>query len=243
MILKKWRDENPKRQIILSTFLLDQFEVTTREYQECVRSRNCTSAISNYPQMRGLDQPQLKVNWFQARDYCQKKGKRLPTEAEFEAASRGPEGEVYPWGNQKADCERAVIFTHLGRGCTQAFGKNGNTQRVGSRPAGRYGLYDMAGNAHEWVNDWYEKDYKKCEEDCLVQDIREYPRSLPRQEPQRNPKGPCQGKDECPGYAEKSVKGGSWYWHWDWARASKRRSYLPLNDPPHHFGFRCARSL
>ena len=224
---KKWRDENPEHQVALSTFLIDKFEVTTREYQGCVKKQGCASVISNYPQMRGLDQPQLKVNWFQARDYCLKKGKRLPTEAEFEAASRGIKGEVYSWGNEKADCQRAVIFTHLGRGCTRAFGKNGSTQKAGSRPPGRYGLYDMTGNAHEWVNDWYEKDYKKCGESCLG----------------RDPLGPCQGKDECTGYTEKSVKGGSWYWDWDWARASKRRAYPPLNKPPHHFGFRCALSL
>ena len=223
----KWRDENPAHEVVLSTFLIDQFEVTTREYQNCVKRRACTPAVSNYRQMRGLNQPQLKVSWYQAREYCQKHGKRLPTEAEFEAASRGPGGEMYPWGNEKADCERAVIFSGPGRGCTSAFQDQGNTAAVGSRKAGRYGLYDMAGNAHEWVSDWYERDYKKCAENCFG----------------RDPQGPCQGEDNCPGYEKRSVKGGSWYWSHEWARASKRRAYHPSNQPPHHFGFRCAKTV
>ena len=223
----KWRDENPLHKVFLSSYLIDQFEVTTKEYQQCVKKNICTSAIANYRQMRKDDQPQLKVSWYQAREYCQKKGKRLPTEAEFEAASRGKEGDIYPWGNKEADCLKAVIFAGDGRGCSDSYGKKGSTNKVGSRKVGRYNLYDMAGNAHEWVNDWYEKDYQKCGKNCLG----------------RNPKGPCQGKDDCFGYEKKSVKGGSWYWGYEWARASKRRAYFPHNKPPHHFGFRCAKSI
>ena len=224
---EKWPDEKPKHRVLLSTFLIDIYEVTTAKYQECVKERNCSHARSNYKHMRGGQHPQIKVNWYQARDYCRFLGKRLPTEAEFEAASRGSEGETYPWGDQEADCSRAIIFTLLGRGCTEQFADIGSTQAVGSRPSNRFGLYDMAGNAHEWVHDWYEKSYTKCGENCMGKD----------------PKGPCNGRDHCPGYAQKVVKGGSWYWNWEWARASKRRAYPPENSPPHHFGFRCVRSL
>jgi formylglycine-generating enzyme len=224
---KKWKDENPAHTVIVSTFLIDKYEVTTEEYQKCAAEGRCTDARSNYRQMRGLKQPQIKVTWFQARDYCVSQGKRLPSEAEFEKASRGPNGNTYPWGNEMATCERAVIMEGEARGCTKKYKAQGITSEVGSKQPGVYGLYDMAGNAHEWVNDWYEKSYSKCGSDCLG----------------RDPKGPCQGKDQCPGYTERVVKGGSWYWNWEWARASKRRAYIPKNNPPHHFGFRCARDV
>ena len=224
---QKWTDENPEHRVILNTFLIDRYEVTTLNYKKCVKKKNCLPTYSNYRHMRGDRHPQIKVNWYQARGYCKSLGKRLPTEAEFEAASRGQKGEIYPWGDKKADCSMAVIFTRLGRGCTDQFSNIGSAQEIGSRPAGRFGLYDMAGNAQEWVNDWYEKSYTKCGKNCMG----------------KNPKGPCGGKDHCPGYRQKVIKGGSWYWGWDWARASKRRAYPPRNLPPHHFGFRCAKDL
>ncbi len=224
---KRWTDENPPHKVDLSTFLMDKYEVTTEEYQNCVKEKKCTYVRSNYRQMRGPKQPQVKVNWFQARDYCRSRGKRLPTEAEFEKASRGPNGNIYPWGNEKADCSRAVIMDKGKRGCTDKYGQQGITAEVGSRKPYVYGLYDMSGNVHEWVNDWYEKSYTKCGKACLDKD----------------PKGPCDGKDDCPGYTEKVVKGGSWYWNWDWARAAKRRAWRPINKPPHHFGFRCAKDV
>ncbi|MCB1174284.1 MAG: SUMF1/EgtB/PvdO family nonheme iron enzyme [Leptospiraceae bacterium] len=225
----QWKDERPAMQIELSTFLIDKYEVTVRKYQECVKSGACQLVQSNYLHMRKPDFPQLKANWFQARDYCKAQGKRLPTEAEFEKASRGPDGELYSWGNQAADCSLAVIKDKRGkRGCVGGFiHDTGTVANVGSRPAGRYGLFDMTGNAHEWVADWYHPDYQKCGVDCNG----------------RDPQGPCAGRDTCPGFGHKVIKGGSWYWDADWARAAKRRDWQPSNEPPHHFGFRCAKSL
>lgn len=241
---KDWARENPElsafaeHRVTLSTFLIDQFEVTTEQYQACVKSGSCTAARSNYPHMRGARQPQLKANWFQAAAYCSAAGKRLPTEAEFEAASRGPTGEVYPWGNEVANCQLAIIADRTGRGCAghsgegklptpARFAKTGNTWNVGSRPAGRYGLFDMAGNAQEWVSDWFSPTLKACGEACAG----------------RNPRGPCAGAMRCPGFTRKLVKGGAWYWGPISARAAARRPYGPKNSPPHHFGFRCAKTV
>jgi formylglycine-generating enzyme required for sulfatase activity len=83
----------------------------------------------------------------------------------------------------------------------------------------------MAGNAWEWVNDWYAGSYARCGNDCLGLD----------------PKGPCAGADPCKGVRRKIVKGGSWWWPWEDARGARRRPHVPINKPYHHFGFRCAR--
>ena len=241
---KDWGRENPElsafaeHRVTLSTFFLDKYEVTTKEYQACAASGRCEATRSNYPHMRGARQPQLKANWYQAQAFCQALGKRLPTEAEFEAASRGPAGEIYPWGNAPPTCEMAIIKDAGGRGCARLrgpgrhdtparFASTGNTWDVGSRPAGRYGLHDMAGNAQEWVSDWFAPSLALCRGGCEG----------------RDPKGPCRGAESCPGFAQKLVKGGAWYWGPISARAAARRPYRPENRPPHHFGFRCAKDV
>lgn len=239
-----WKKENwdlsafEKHTVQLSTFYLDKHEVTVAEYQTCVQARKCIAQRSNYSHMRTSNLPQLKVTWYQAREYCRSLGKRLPTEAEFEAASRGPNGDVYPWGNEDADCTKAVIKDETGRGCfghpaagynkaPARFTETGSVWDVGSKPAWRFGLYDMSGNAQEWVSDWFVPGLKQCGKNCLGQ----------------NPKGPCNGADHCPGSEEKLVKGGSWYWGPIAARAASRRPHFPNNHPTHHFGFRCAMDL
>lgn len=222
----------------LSTFLIDKTEVTNQDYQACVAVGKCQPQWSNYPHLREPNQPQLKVDWYQAKAYCEAQGKRLPTEAEFEAASRGPNREMYPWGNQIANCNLAVIKDESGRGCQgqklpgfhqtpNSFKDTGSTWDVGSRQAYRYGLYDMSGNAQEWVSDWFAPTLEACGQACLGKD----------------PKGPCHGSDVCQGFIEKLVKGGSWYWGPIAARAASRRPHFPENKPIHHFGFRCAKSI
>lgn len=216
------QDEGPPAQITLRAYLIDAREVTFGQYQECVRARACSFAKPNYRHYDGAQQPMVGLNWFQARDYCRFRGRRLPTEAEWEKAARGADGEMYPWGNQAATCERAIIQENEQKGCG-----TGRTWDVASRPAYRYGLYDMAGNSWEWVNDWYSESYAACGADCAIAD----------------PRGPCQGADRCPGHREKVVRGGSWWWDGEYAAGSNRRPHFPANQPFHHFGFRCARDL
>ena len=219
---KKVRDERPVQRIEISTFLMDTTEVTYGAYQECVAAGACKKAGPNYRGYSNPQQPMLGANWYHARDYCKFRGKRLPTEAEWEKAARGPDGERYATGDGPLSCKDAIIQEGGEKGCG-----TGRTWDVQSRPVERYGLYDMSGNSWEWVADWYSPDYAACGADCNG----------------RDPRGPCGGKDDCPGRKMKIVRGGSWWWDAESSLASNRRPHFPANKPFHHFGFRCARSL
>ena len=201
---------------------MDITEVTAGDYRACVTAGKCKRAGPRYKGFSKKQQPIVGVSWYDARDFCAWKGKRLPTEAEWEKAARGPDGERYPWGNEKPSCKRTVYKAAATNGCGR-----GTTWPVKSRPVGRYGLYDMAGNAWEWVADWYAPNYAACGAQCQGS----------------NPRGPCDGKAPCKGYTTKVVRGGSWWWNWRYVSSTWRRYHRPENRPFHHFGFRCASDV
>jgi len=146
-------DEQPVHRVFLDSFYLDVFEVTNGQFAKFV------AAIQSEPPWGFADQetpvvhadhPVRWVNWLEATGYCLWAGKRLPTEAEWEKAARGPEGRVYPWGNESPTPAHAV------------FGLKEGTETVspiGNRDPGRspYGVHDLAGNLYEWVADWYDE--------------------------------------------------------------------------------------
>lgn len=222
----------PQAEIWLQTFWIDHNEVTYAQYKACEKAGECPKSG---PQYLDFDRPQQPFNggsWFDARAYCEAQGKRLPTESEWEKAARGTDGRSYPWGEDEPTCELAIIKTaELGRGCgVLKKGKKPETGRVweiGSRAPTQYGLFDMAGNSFEWVNDWYSSSYAECGDACFGV----------------NPRGPCEGEDECTTHKHKVVRGGSWYWGADRALTYFRRAHVPRNEPFHHFGFRCAADL
>ena len=147
-------DERPAHRVTLPPFFLDLTEVTNEAYEKCVEAGACrphdsesarVNKVGDDRAFRRPRQPISAVSWDDALGYCRRLGKRLPTEAEFEKASRGTDGRRYPWGNEFPDRTRSV------------FGE-APTADVGSRPAGRgpYGHFDLTGNVWEWIADFYD---------------------------------------------------------------------------------------
>jgi formylglycine-generating enzyme required for sulfatase activity len=154
--LEGYHDERPQRQITLDAFWIDLYEVTVAEYRACVEAEVCEApavgtSYHNWGRPDRDKHPVNGVSWQQAVTFCQWKGKRLPTEAEWEKAARGVDGRLFPWGDEAASCALTVM-TQEERGCGQD-----RTWEVGSHPRGKslYGAHDMAGNVWEWVADWY----------------------------------------------------------------------------------------
>ncbi len=218
-----------KAVVYMSTFYMDKNEVTYEAFKACEKAKQCLPGGPNYQDFDAPTQPVNGVNWYAAQSYCKAQGKQLPTEAQWEKAARGTDGRLYPWGDEPADCARAVIKDKTGRSCgikqkSKTFAKVGRPDPVGARPPAVHGLYDMAGNSWEWTADWFTKSWRHCGKRCLGID----------------PRGPCAGQKRCGLSKQKVVRGGSWYWDKDYATTTHRRPHYPRNRPFHHFGFRCA---
>jgi formylglycine-generating enzyme required for sulfatase activity len=165
--------ESPQRKIRLSGYWMDIYEVTNARYDKCISDASCPPP--NLTQCRYWDtelgawipmpphetrsrfgepkQPVVCVTWSDAARYCQWAGKRLPTEAEWEKAARGPKGRSFPWGEDDPSCDLANMDSEDGGGlgCGRAA-----TFPVGRFPnaASPYGVLDMSGNVFEWVHDY-----------------------------------------------------------------------------------------
>lgn len=130
------RDERPQHENCFDVpFWIGRMEVTNFQF-------------SSPGAFEGDDVARGNLTWFEARDFCVSQGMRLPTEAEWEYAARGPDNLIYPWGDE-FDESRLV------------FDRNSNNQilTVGSRPSGVswVGALDMIGNAMEWTSSLYER--------------------------------------------------------------------------------------
>ena len=152
-------DEMPRHQVTLGGFRIYTHEVTQGMYARCVEAGVCipvdaleSGPTSHYGDPAFADHPVTGVDWLMARDYCTWANGRLPTEAEWELASRSTDSFRFPWGEEEPTCERANMY-----GCSVP----PDTLAVGSLALGNsaYEVWDLSGNVWEWVQDWYDEDF------------------------------------------------------------------------------------
>ena len=205
-------DERPLHRVWVDTFSMDVHEVTTAQYASFLAATNRPAPwqweMVNPTQHS--DRPVIGVDWADAAAYCRWKGKRLPTEAEWEKAARGTDGRLYPWGNQVPTNE----FANFALGARFSYSQVLMPVRMYEQGKSPYGLYQMAGNVYEWVQDWYATSYYETS-------------------PDRNPQGPELGQF-------KVLRGGSWS---DLPKylLTYGRFKLPPETRNSYTGFRCAR--
>lgn len=161
-------DEFPRKMVELDAYWIDIYEVTNAQYLEFVLATGHRPALddtcetdacregnlwqgASFPD-KIRNQPVTQVSWYDADAYCRWRGKRLPSEAEWEKAARGPRGRMYPWGDESP--KGRATYQRKWRGM-------GTMTDVGHYPGGvsLYNVHDMAGNVWEWVDDWYHKNY------------------------------------------------------------------------------------
>jgi serine/threonine-protein kinase len=237
-------DESPIHPVFVDAFYVDRTEITNEMFSNFIQATGYLTdaeriggslTLENYlweltpnafwyqPQGLGssiadrFSYPVVHVSWNDAQMYCDWAGGRLPTEAEWEKAARGNDGNVFPWGDQKPSGLLAN-FADISLGASWGSSTEDDGYRgvapVGSYIDGQspYGLFDMAGNVWEWVSDWYAEDYY-------------------RSGPDENPVGPSAGIGRV-------QRGGSWYDNWYSLRTTDRLYDRPENSGE-YLGFRC----
>ena len=241
-------NQKPAHNVQLDVFCMDATEVTVADYAKCSGIGACRrlkpkvsytgmkpaeekafTPLCNVDAADRGDHPMNCLSWRDAETFCRKNDKRLPTEAEWEYATRGPDGRIYPWGDEKptvahlnacdADClkwsKRADVgVLVLFEGQSDGYAA---TSPVGKFPGGssRFGPKDVVGNVWEWVQDF---DGRYSADDA------------------KNPSGPASGE-------KRVLRGGAWNGaREEWLHPSFRFAAEPERRHP-AIGFRCARGI
>ncbi len=203
-----WPKVQPEHKKFVKGFYIDKYEVTVERYDAFVRATGHgypTNWVNGQIPEAKAGHPVTYVSWSDADAFCRWDGKRLPTEDEWEKAARGTDGRAFPWGDRFS--RKKANTPQLGFG---------NTMPVGSFPEGvsPYGVHDMAGNAWEWVDNWFKP----------------YPGN-------KHP-------DENYGERFKVLRGGSWYdctyYKCGISAPSYNRIFFDPRTRNNNFGFRCA---
>ena len=212
-------DEKPAHTVFVDSFYIDRHEVTNSQYQKFILATGHPAPFVDKPwaepyNWKGTAYPEGKANhpvvlisWDDAQAYARWAGKRLPTEAEWEKAVRGNlVSKKYPFGDR-------LEMNHAN--FDKGFLRENALQPVESYQPSGNGLYDMAGNAWEWCQDWYDAKYYKSS-------------------PPKNPAGPDGG-------VYRVLRGGSWVNDKEFLRCAQRGKNVP-DGKSHIIGFRCALS-
>ncbi len=219
------KDEQPVHTVYQDNYYIDKYEVSNVSYKACVDVGICKSPTSIRSDTREIyygnpqynEYPVVFVSWNMANTYCQWRGARLPTEAEWEKAARGTEARTYPWGNELI----GSVSNFCDRNCTLGWADGlvndgyADTAPIDSFLGGisPYDVYNLAGNVREWVSSLY----------------RPYPYNS------------NDGREELTNLGgERYSRGGAYYDPAYYLRATFRGSYF-LSDGEKGIGFRCAR--
>lgn len=248
------RAEKPQHKVeITKVFWLTQTEVTVSAFRKCVKEtgyvpssvktnkgRMYRNNLNDWEWTSGLtwetpleagvkvpdDFPVAQVSWDDADAFCRFAGGRLPTEAEWEYASRGGlENKLFPWGDEKIPLKNGIKQSNAPDEATARMFPGMKTFRgyddgfaiyapTGSFAPNSFGLFDMAGGVWEWTNDFFAEDYYT-------------------EKPQKNPTGAAVGD-------AKIVRGGSWAYAPEQQRSSERGYFEHKDFWTASLGFRCA---
>ena len=144
---------------VTDAFYMDTTEVTVGQFKKFLKSsgykpKEPINWAKLYKYSPNDKHPMIYVTWHDATAYAKWVGKRLPTEAEWEFATRGGlVGKVFPWGDDKAVARDYANYDGIGDRDKWTY-----CAPVGSFKHNGYGLYDMSGNVREWCQDWYSED-------------------------------------------------------------------------------------
>jgi formylglycine-generating enzyme required for sulfatase activity len=209
-------DESPAHRVFVQAFRIARTPVTNAQYKRFTDATNYPPPghwVGGEIPKRLRDHPVTYVSWFDANAFAEWLGARLPTEAEWEKAARGPAGEtgearLFPWGDAPADASRAHFAQDVKRTGTCSVYAHSNG-------ASFYGILDPAGNVWEWVSSVY----------------RVYPYRAD------------DGREDSTAHGERVLRGGSFYSASEkFIRATTRSSSFPTRRRD-HIGFRVARSI